>query len=305
MNPTRSIMSLLARVSPPQMFIIIVGLAAGTTMYVSHEFEARMPKPAPPPIAIAKTKVLVCARNIAEGTMISSDDLEVREVEPSKAPIDSLADSGEAIGRQSKYSMLAGTVLSGHDLALSSSETGFQAKLRPGERAITLAVDTNTGVAGFIMPDSHVDVMVQVGSGSETKTRPILSDVRVVASGTVYRKQPGESVAQPTSNVTFAVTPEEAGKLINGMSAGRIYLTLRSDRDHTPIAVTDVGSLFKKQAPRIADVPAPPPLLPPLTDSAKNDAPQIAATPAPLPSPLHEIEQWQGDKRDVASVQHE
>ena len=45
-----------------------------------------------------------------------------------------------------------------------------------------MAVDNTTGVAGFVSPGSHVDVMVQLGSGAEVKARAILSDVRVVAT---------------------------------------------------------------------------------------------------------------------------
>jgi pilus assembly protein CpaB len=198
---------------------------------------------------------------------------------------------------------MQGEPLSMRDVAAYAGTTGFQSKLQPGERAVTLAVDSNTGVAGFIVPDSHVDVMMQVGSAADTKTRPILSDVRVVASGTTYKRQPGETTAVPTSNVTVAVTPGEASKLINGMSAGRIYLTLRSDKDHTPIAVSDVNSLFGKPAkPQIAEsisLPAPP--LPPPSDG-RADVSLPAPVAAPAPIPTHEVEQWQGDKRDVTAV---
>jgi pilus assembly protein CpaB len=304
MNPTRTIMSLLARVSPLQMLILIAALAAVTTWYVGHEINDRLATQPSAPVVVtpAKTSIVFCTKNINEGDLVHNEDLELREVEASRAPVDAVMDPNDAIGHSAKFSVMAGAPLAQRDLAPVLGMNGFQSKLRPGERAVTLAVDSNTGVAGFISPDSRVDVMVQVGSGAETKTKPILSDVRVLASGTTYKKLPGETKAEPTSNVTVAVTPAEASKLINGMSAGHIYLTLRSDSDHTPLAVSDVNSLFRKPiqvpAPLLTELPPPPMPL-----NMQAEAPKIASSPsAPAAPSLHEIEQWQGSKRDVATV---
>ncbi len=302
MNPTRSIMSMLARVSPPQMFVLILGLAGGTTFFVAHEFNNRPPTEVITQQVVApKISIVIASRNISEGEMISPEALELRQVEASKAPMDCFADTSEAIGHPAKFSLAAGAPISQHDLAPLIGTMGFQSKLRPGERAITFGVDSNTGVAGFIAPDCHVDVMVQVGNGAETKTRAILSDVRVVASGTVYKKQPGESSAQPTSNVTVAVSPQDSTKLINGMSAGKIYLTLRSDRDHTPVSVSEVNSLFRK-TPIIATIPEPiiPP--PPASSVQEKLQPVIMQPEEIRQNPMHEVELWQGDKRDVTTV---
>lgn len=308
MSHTRLVMSLLARISPPHALIALVAIAAGTTFYVTNEMESRIKAAQPAPLAETphpRTNVVFCAKNIKEGETIRFEDLEVRQVDAAKAPIDAISEPNDAIGHPAKFTLLEGLPVAAHDLAPVSGTVGFQAKLRPGERAVTLAVDSNTGVAGFIQPDSHVDVMVQVGNGADTKTKAILSDVRVVASGTTYQKPPGSNEAQPTSNVTIAVNPEEASKVINGMSAGKIYLTLRSDFDHSPVAVSEVNSLFRKPTPAlIANIPEPP--LPPPQLLQTNLEPEKAdKVDSPQMNSLHEIEQWQADKRDITSVRHE
>lgn len=300
MNP-RSLLMMLARISPLQMFAIIISLSAGVTWLVSSEITRRTP--APLPVATQaptrqKTTVLICTRDLEEGRLIGADDVTVQSIDLDRAPVDALSDTDAAIGRTMKFPVASGTLLCMRDLApLGVASNTFQAKLHAGERAITLAVDSTTGVAGFISPDSHVDVMVQVGAGAETKTRAILSDVRVVASGTTYQKIPGQQGAVPASTVTVAVPPLEASKLISAMAAGRIYLTLRSDRDHAPIQVSDINTLFKKPAPVIiaeSVTPLPPPL-PPLQ-------PQVQLPEEGVRNPIHGIELYAGANKNVIAA---
>lgn len=299
MNP-RSLLMMLARISPLQMFAIIISLSAGITWLVSSEITRRTPATVPVTAQVPvkqKTSVLICTRDLEEGKLIGSDDVSVQSIEIDRAPVDALNDTDAAIGRTVKFPVASGTLLCMRDLTpLGVASNTFQAKLHSGERAITLAVDSTTGVAGFIGPDSHVDVMVQVGGGADTKTQAILSDVRVVASGTTYQKIPGQQGAVPASTVTVAVLPHEASKLISAMAAGRIYLTLRSDRDHEPIVVSDINKLFKKPAPVIIAESVPLPPLPPPTQ------PQVQLPEEGVHNPIHEIELYAGANKNVIAA---
>lgn len=305
MNHSRDLMMMLLRVSPRTMLLLILGLAAAVTWLVNAELEKnKLANTAPPPIVRPKTRVVVCAHNIAEGATIAAEDLTVEEADPLRVPADVINDPLSAVGHQCKFMIMSGNFLSAHDIAPLQASTGFQSKLLDGERAVTMAVDNTTGVAGFISPDSHVDVMVQVGAGAEAKARAILSDVRVVATGTVYQRSRGETVAQPTSTVTVAVSPENAASLINAMAIARIYLTLRSDHDHTPIAVSDIHSLLKP-APRTAvaftgTFPLPPP--PPAQRA--SSVTQVLPTDETAPNPFHgyDVEQWAGSKKDLTPI---
>lgn len=295
---SRSLLMMFARLSPRTMLALILGLSAGVTWYVSNELNSHKQAPVPVVAQAPKqmTTVVVCTRNLDDGATVSAEDIKVEEVDLSRAPVDALSSAEAVIGRTLKFPLVAGTLISSHDLA-AFQEKGFQAKLRGGERAVTFAVDNTTGVAGFVAPDSYVDVMVQVGSGQDSKTQAILSDVRVVASGTTYQKVPGHSEAIPTSNVTVAVQPKEAAKLINAMAAGKIYLTLRSDRDHTPVAVGDLHTLF----PRPQVQPSEPTLATALRLPEPPKPPEfnIEAPPAPQ---AHEIEVYTGTNRNVLPV---
>jgi len=91
-----------------------------------------------------------------------------------------------------------------------------------------------------------------------------------------------------------------------------MYLTLRNDKDHTPVATVDVTSLFVKPAAPKTDMTAalpppsalPPPPLPGAPDAGPMPMGGGPAMPAaaPPPPPLHEIEIWTGSKKDVLSV---
>jgi len=314
MNPLRALFLSLSRMPPAVMLVIIIGLAVLVTIMVTGkvnesesaykakqtELEAKMS---------AKGKVVYTIKDIPEGQTIPTEALEEREIEQSKIPQDAITSASLAAGRVAKYGISSGQIVSQHDLAPQGISLGFEARLKEGMRAVTFAVDNNSGVAGFVSPESHVDIIAMVGSGADTKAQPILSDVEIIAVGQMFQKQPGSATAVPASSVTVAVTPEDAQKLIKGCVAGKIYLTLRNDKDHTPVATVDVTSLFgKPSAPKneLAALP-PPSALPPPPLPGAPDAGGLgggAALPAapPPPPPLHEIEIWSGSKKDVLSV---
>jgi pilus assembly protein CpaB len=301
------------------MITLIVGIAAIVSLVVVNE-EANRNKSLDLTIsdmqrkASAKTKVVYAIKDIPEGNPIIADALEEKDVELSRAPMDSVASAPMAIGRIAKFGLQSGQIISTHDLAPQGVQLGFEARLKAGQRAVTFAVDSNSGVAGFINPDSHVDIMGMAGAGADTKVAPILSDIEVIAVGQMYEKVGRGTGATPASSVTVAVSPEDTQKLIKAVAASKLYLALRNASDHTPVTTVDVTSLFPVKADssltttasRGGELPAPPPLpviAPPDGNSSQSISgyPQINGT-TPLPPPLHEIEIWTGSKKDVISV---
>ena len=164
MNPLRSVFLALSRTPPALMLTLIIGIAAVVSLFVVNE-ENNRNKNLDLTIsdmrskANAKSKVVYIVKDIPEGSTIPADALEEKEIEMSRAPMDSVASSSMAAGRVAKFGMQAGQIVSTHDLAPQGVQLGFESRLKAGERAVTFAVDANSGVAGFINPDSHVDIM--------------------------------------------------------------------------------------------------------------------------------------------------
>jgi Flp pilus assembly protein CpaB len=201
-----------------------------------------------------------------------------------------------AIGRIAKYPITAGNLLSAHDLALHQANT-FEAKLKPGYRAVTLPVDSNSGVAGFVAPGSHVDIFATTGGGGQTHTGCILSDVEVVAAGTTTRRSESGETYQ-ASTVTVSLTPLDTAELIKAESAsGKLCLALRSDKDHAPVAAIDVTHLFQK-APASDEVA----FLPRKNVPIAPDSRQVILKSLPPVANEHQVEIIFGSKRETLGV---
>lgn len=311
MNPLQALILQLSRIPIALLLLIIVAVAGiiamGVTGILSESqktYEARRAELEQK--ANAKGKVVYTVKDIAEGQIIPGDALEEREIEQSKIPQDAITASTLATGRVAKYGILAGQIVSQHDLAPQGISLGFEAKLKEGMRALTFGIDNNSGVAGFVTPDSHVDIIAMVGANADTKAAPILSDVEVIAVGQSYQKTPGNSTAMPSSSVTVCVTPEDANKLIKAISASKLYLTLRNEKDRKPVATVDVTSMFAgggggNELASAGPQQLPPPPLPGAPDISGGPGGMMSPA-APPPPPMHEIEVWKGSAKDVISV---
>lgn len=313
LNPLRTLFLMLSRTPPAIMLLLIIGVAVLVTVTVTSSESVR-DKAFNDTLKDlerknnAKTKVVYVIKDIADGQVITSEALEEKEIELTRTPQDAVTNSTIAIGRTVKYGVSTGQILSTHDLAPQGISLSFESHVKEGMRAVTFAVDANSGVAGFIAPDSHVDILGMAGSGADTRVAPILSDVQVVAVGQMFERQ-AKNQANPAGSVTVAVSPEDTQKLIKALSASKLYLSLRNGRDHTPVATVDVTALYPRPAKPVSATNSgeqalsnliPPPLpdfnAGPIASASFNSSTQ------PVPPPLHEIEMWTGSKKDVVSV---
>jgi pilus assembly protein CpaB len=316
MDLLRKMFIKISRVPPTVLLAVIVGVAFVVTWMVTSKINSDEQSFTAKEKALnakysAKTTVVYALRDIAEGDTIPSEAMEERQVEQSKCPEDALTSASLGSGRTAKYGISAGAIVSQHDLQPIGQANGttFDAKLKPGFRAVTFAVDNNSGVAGFIEPQSHIDIVGMVGSGADTKAKPILSDVEVIAVGQTFQRKPGASYSVPASSVTVAVTAEDSTKLIKAVLASKLYLSLRNSTDHDPVATVDVTSLFAAHSidtgignysprPRLSMIPPPPP------SAGVEDLPlpqemSSAAAPTRLD---HQIEAWSGSKKNILVV---
>jgi len=118
-------------------------------------------------------------------------------------------------------------------LAPITVETGgVAAVLKTGKRAIAVKGDKVIGISGFINPGNRVDVIVTVEDPEkkEDKTKTILENIRVLATGTqIQENEKGEPA--PVDVYTLEVTADEAEKLALAASEGKLQLALRSPTD--------------------------------------------------------------------------
>lgn len=114
------------------------------------------------------------------------------------------------------------------------------ALVTPGMRAVSVAITTDAGVAGFILPDNRVDVLLTrsiaiQGSGqntSRTVSSTILQNVRVLAIDQKVTQLKDQN-AITGAVATLELSPADSEKLETADSLGDISLVLRGYTDAT------------------------------------------------------------------------
>jgi Flp pilus assembly protein CpaB len=126
-------------------------------------------------------------------------------------------------------SVLQGQAISTTLLAPRGMGPGLQAAVPIGMRAVTLEINEVTGVAGYLIPGCHVDV-VQTLKDEKTGlpiARTLAQNVKITAVG--FRHGPdGDGGGR---SVTLLVTPQQAELLELASSIGRPRFALRGGND--------------------------------------------------------------------------
>jgi pilus assembly protein CpaB len=215
---------------------LVIGVVAGR--YVYREIQkASQVKP------VAVTHIVVATRPLALGTPLTPQDLDL-VVWPEGDPIaGSFSRIQDCVGRSLITPVAKNEPILEQKLAPKEAGVGLPAAIPEGMRAVSVRVDDVVGVSGFAMPGTMVDVMVtgQPSGGSDSVTRTILEDVRVLAAGQAV-EQDKEGKPHTVSVVTLLLTPEQADKLTMASTDSRIHLALRNTID---TKVTNPPPVFK------------------------------------------------------------
>jgi pilus assembly protein CpaB len=102
--------------------------------------------------------VVAASRDIAPGAKIEASELTVREVPQHFVPPDTLASPEEAVGVKTQAGIPAGGYITQGAVA-GRADSGRDAGLRPGERALEISVTGGQALAGA-GPGARVDVLI-------------------------------------------------------------------------------------------------------------------------------------------------
>ena len=141
--------------------------------------------------------------------------------------------------------------------------------LDPDKRAITIRVDDVRGVAGFILPNDRVDVVL-IRSVTDSGARRdysdlLLQDVKVIAIDQLSSEQKDRPTVAKA--VTLEVTPYQAQKISLATNVGHLSLILRKAGDSNVVQDRRVTeSDLTVTEPRSQKEPPPPPAGPAFSD---------------------------------------
>lgn len=202
------------------------------------------------PVAIAPQEALpVMKISVALGDLPAGEEIAAHDIDEIDWPRDFLppgafTDSVSPIGRVPRRILNAGEPILEHTLLPQGSRGGLSPIIGQGMRAVAVQVDEVVGIAGFVKPGSHVDVLATIrdrgSSGSSTFAKVILQDIKVLAIDQSLEEKTTSLEARLVSVVTLEVSPKSAQKLIFAANEGELQLALRNPTDDKSVSTSAI-----------------------------------------------------------------
>ncbi|MCL5290064.1 MAG: Flp pilus assembly protein CpaB [Bacillota bacterium] len=180
-------------------------------------------------------KQLIGSKTMVTEQMVKVKDIPVELIQPGTA-----MEPNEVVGKISRSELypeepvLLSRLHKDNDL-----EGGLALTIPEGQRALTVAVDDVSGVAGLLRPGDHVDVLVTFDHEAEkaTLTSLIMQNITILAVGqSLDSAQKGDKKVN-TQTVTMSVKPDQAPPLTLASENGTIRLMLRSPKDQGTVSL--------------------------------------------------------------------
>jgi pilus assembly protein CpaB len=210
------------------------------------------------PIPLTKNvQVLVANADLAWGTKLSPEMMQLQEVPPGAIPEGHFTSLEAVKDRVLLVDVKRNELLMESKLApLGTTSGGVAAVTDPNKRAMSVKVDDVIGVAGFIKPADRVDVMVTIepepNKQGHTVSKMILENVKVLAAGTQMERKGKDEEPKPVQVITVEVDVEEAEKLALASNQGKLRLALRNPLNSERVLTkgANVGALLSSFRPK-------------------------------------------------------
>lgn len=235
-------------------------------------------------------RIAVANADIELGGRLSPEMIRMADWPSGSVPAGAFNEAAKLDGRVVLVSMQRGEPLTETRLAPIGTKGGLSAVVPQGKRAMTVRVNDVIGVAGFALPGTYVDVMVntqgegaQRGDRDRTISKIVLERILVLA---VAQEADRDSTKPKVVNaVTLELTPHDAELIDLARSVGTLSLVLRNQTDPKATALGSgvtkaelLGMAALEPEPAKTIMAAPPPPAP-----ARRAAPRAAAVVAVAP----------------------
>lgn len=226
MNTQRIIVLGFALVAAGGAAFLVRGMLGGSATPVVQA------KPAP---AIAMSEVLVASTNLTPGQALTAEQVRWEKwpastVDPAFITHAASGDAEQVV----KGTVVRAMILPGQPITKTAivrgDASGFMAAtLSEGMRAVSIAISTDSGAGGFILPNDRVDVILTrrpQGSSTRGYAKTILSNLRVLAVDQTF-KQEKDTRTVVGKTATVEVSPEQAEVISAAGTSGQLSLALR------------------------------------------------------------------------------
>jgi pilus assembly protein CpaB len=231
------------------------------TFWISKKFS----KPAAP--VSAKQQYVAAVHNLDQGETLQKSNLVLVDWSGSGKLDGAFVKPDDLVGRIVMYPMAAGEPILDRQLLAPGVALGLSTKIPDGMRAISLKSDQVVGVAGFLLPGTHVDVLVtyRTPTAPDPVTSTVLQDAQIIAAGQKMQPDP-EGKPTTVDVVTLLVKPNDAERVVLASAQGSVHFVLRNGSDHeqladTPANISELGGakpVVIHEKVRRVDVPVTP-----------------------------------------------
>ena len=207
------------------LVIALVVSAGATFVFYSKVRKSRDAQP--------KTTKVVAAKDVLRaGTQLSEDNVALIDW-PLNIPLQGAYTKVEdVVGRPLIQPVAANQPILESSLALPGSGLGLTVRIPEGMRAVSVSSNAVVGVAGFLYPGSHVDVLVTYRPPDQQNpiTQTVLQNVEVLSAGQKIEADPRGN-PETVNVVTLLLNPIDSEKLVLATSQGSIHFVLRNGVD--------------------------------------------------------------------------
>jgi pilus assembly protein CpaB len=249
----------------------------------------------------AATKELVVAtKDLPMGAKITAEDLRLVDFPEKAAPTGSFPSIDQVLERSVVQPILKDEPVVAGRVTEPGAGVGLAPKIPEGMRAVAISVNQVSGVSGFLLPGSKVDVLLTATPMNEEgrATTTVLENLEIISTA---HKIEADANGRPENVpvVNLLVTPEQAELLTLASAEGRIQLVLRNPNDKKETAeerdIARSNDLFAK-----GQITHKPQSHPSAAPAAYR--PRPVAAPVPAPPPPLEIEMIRGNQRSVETI---
>jgi pilus assembly protein CpaB len=155
----------------------------------------------------ATVKLVLASRDLELGTILRDGDTVLADWPGEVVPAGTSSHTQDFVGRGVITKIYAKEPILETRLAPKGSGGGFAVIIPQGMRAVAVPVNEVVGVAGFVVPGMHVDVLISgtppSGTGGlGTLTRTLLQNIEVLSAGQDFKKDAeGKPVAVQVVNL--------------------------------------------------------------------------------------------------------
>ncbi|MGA2264133.1 MAG: Flp pilus assembly protein CpaB [Acidobacteriota bacterium] len=273
-------------------------LSALVTYFVYQSVQRRLQPPEP------TTQIVVASQRLALGMRLTEGNVRLASWPKSMTLEGTFTDPKDVVGRGVIVGILTNEPILDSKLAPKEGGAGLTSVIPDGKRAVSLKVDDVIGVAGFVLPGTHVDVIMTGApkSGDDVTSKTILENAQVLAAGQNVQ-QDANGKPQTVQVVTLLVSPEQAQDLALAAVGEHIQLALRNplDSEQKEPAAVKRTSLFDRGGKALPAAPEKPAARPRAPAKPKPEVPVVAPPVAPPPPRVLAVELFQGKAKETVT----